>query len=173
VTLVPFLFFPHNPRHAGVQEASARPSNWKSIGTSKQARENRMSPKAQRITGWILTGLVGLFMIGASGVPKIFDFPGKNEMMDKMGMPLSLLPAIAVLEIAVAVIYLIPRTAFLGAILLTGYLGGAVFTHLRIGEPWYFPIIIGVLAWLGLALRQPTIFHLAKNGTTRSRPESV
>jgi len=132
-----------------------------------------MSPKAQRITGWILTGLVGLFMIGASGVPKFFDFPGKDEMMDKMGIPLSLLPAIAVLEIAVTVVYLIPRTSFLGAILLTGYLGGAVLTHLRIGEPWYFPIIVGALAWLGLALRQPMIFHLTKNGATRSRPESV
>jgi hypothetical protein len=56
-----------------------------------------MSSKAQRITGWVLTGLVGLFMIGVSGVPKFFDFPGKNEMMDKMGIPLSLLPALAVL----------------------------------------------------------------------------
>lgn len=128
-----------------------------------------MPSKAQRITGWALTGLVGLFMIGASGVPKFFDFPGKNEMMDKLGIPLPLLPTLAVLEIAVTVIYLIPRTAFLGAILMTGYLGGAVFTHLRVGDPWYFPIIIGVLAWLGLALRQPTILALAKAGTSASR----
>ncbi len=128
-----------------------------------------MPSKAQRITGWILTGLVGLFMIGASGVPKFFDFPGKNEMMEKLGIPLPLLPTIAVLEIAVTVIYLIPRTAFLGAILMTGYLGGAVFTHLRVGDPWYFPIIIGVLAWLGLALRQPTIFALTKAGASAGR----
>jgi hypothetical protein len=132
-----------------------------------------MPSKVQRITGWILTGLVGLFMIGVSGVPKFFDFPGKNEMMEKMGIPLSLLPAIAVLEIAVAVIYLIPRTSFLGAILMTGYLGGALFTHLRIGEPWYFPVIVGVLAWVGLALRQPLIFSLAKNGATELHPKSV
>ncbi len=125
-----------------------------------------MSSKTQRIIGWVLTGLVCLFMIGVSGVPKFFDFPGKNEMMDKMGIPLSILPAIAVLEIAVAVIYLIPRTSFLGAILLTGYLGGAVFTHLRIGEPWYFPILVGLLAWLGLALRQPMIFSLLRVGAT-------
>lgn len=105
-----------------------------------------MPSKAQRITGWVLTGLVGLFLIGASGVPKFFDFPGKNEMMEKLLIPLSLLPTLAVLEIAVTVIYLIPRTSFLGAILLTGYLGGAVFTHLRVGDPWFFPIIIGVLA---------------------------
>lgn len=128
-----------------------------------------MPSKAQRITGWALTGLVGLFMIGASGVPKFLDFPGKNEMMDKLGIPLSLLPTLAALEIAVTLIYLIPRTAFLGAILMTGYLGGAVFTHLRVGDPWSFPIIIGVLAWFGLALRQPTIFTLAKAGTSAGR----
>jgi uncharacterized membrane protein YphA (DoxX/SURF4 family) len=125
-----------------------------------------MSPKAKRITGWVLTALVGLFMIGASGAPKFFDFPGKNEMMDKLGIPLSLLPTIAVLEITVTILYLIPRTSFLGAILLTGYLGGATFTHLRVGEPWFFPVVIGVLAWLGLALRQPTIFSLTKNGAS-------
>ena len=128
-----------------------------------------MSPKAQRIMGWVLTGLVGLFMIGVSGIPKFFDFPGKNEMMETMGIPLTLLPAIAVIEIAVSVIYLIPRTSFLGAILLTGYLGGAVFTHLRIGEPWYFPITVGVLAWCGLALRQPLVFTLAKEGASASQ----
>ncbi len=125
-----------------------------------------MSSKGQRVAGWILTALVGVFMIGVSGVPKFLDFPGKNEMMDKMGIPLSLLPAIGVVEIVVTLIYLIPRTSFLGAILMTGYLGGAIITHLRIGEPWFFPIIVGVLAWLALALRQPMIFSLAKNGTT-------
>ena len=120
-----------------------------------------MTTKTKRITGWTLTGLVGLFMIGGSGVPKFFDFPGKNEMMAKMGLPLELLPTIGVIEIAVTLIYLIPRTAFLGAILMTAYLGGAVFTHLRVGEPWFFPVIVGVLAWLGLALRQTSIFQLA------------
>jgi hypothetical protein len=98
-----------------------------------------MSSKALLITGWVLTGLVGLFMIGVSGIPKFFDFPGKNEMMEHLGIPLSLVPTLAVLEIAVTVSYLIPRTSFLGAILMTGYLGGAVFTHLRVGDPWYFP----------------------------------
>ncbi len=108
-----------------------------------------MSSKQQRILGWILTGLVGLFMIVASGIPKFIDFPQKEEMMAKMGIPLELLPKIGILEIAIALIYLIPNTSFLGAILMTGYLGGATFTHLRVGEDWWFPILIGVLAWLG------------------------
>ena len=119
-----------------------------------------MPTKAQRITGWALTILVGLFLIGVSGVPKFFDFPNKAEMMSKLQIPLNLLTTLGVIEISVAVLYLIPRTAFLGAILTTGYLGGALWTHLRVGDTWYFPIIIGVLMWLGLALRHPVIFRL-------------
>ena len=119
-----------------------------------------MPTKAQRITGWTLTILVGLFLIGASGVPKFLDFPGKADMMAKLQIPLDLLTTLGVLEVSVAVLYLIPRTTFLGAILATGYLGGALWTHLRVGDTWYFPIIIGVLMWLGLALRHPAIFRL-------------
>jgi len=120
-----------------------------------------MPSKAQRIAGWILTGLVALFLIVVSGVPKFIDFPGKADMMAKLQIPLHLLPTLGVLEISVAVLYLIPRTAFLGAILTTGYLGGAVWTHLRADDVWFFPIIIGVLMWLSLALRHPVIFRLA------------
>ncbi len=126
-----------------------------------QIKGNNMSSNKSRVFGWVLTGLVGLFMIGASGIPKFVDWPGKNEMMGNLGIPLTLLPTIGVIEIAVTVIYLIPRLSFLGAILLTGYLGGAMMTHLRIGEPWFFPIIIGVVAWIGLALRQLVILRLA------------
>lgn len=131
-----------------------------------------MPTKAQRVTGWVLTGLVGLFLIGASGIPKVtnMDFPGKDEMLAKLGIPASLGLTLGVLEIVVTLLYLIPRTSFLGAILTTGYLGGAVWTHLRVGEPWYFPIIIGVLMWLGLALRRPAIFSLVL-GKDLKRPQ--
>jgi hypothetical protein len=54
-------------------------------------------------------------------------------------------------------LYLIPRTSTLGAILLTGYLGGATATHVRVGEPFYFPVIFGALIWLGLLLREPRL----------------
>ncbi len=125
-----------------------------------------MPSKVQLITGRVLTALVGLFLIGASGIPKFIDWPGKKEMMDKIGIPLTLLPTIGVIEIVITIIYLIPRTAFLGAILITAYLGGAIITHLRVGEPWFFPVIIGVLTWVALALRQPLIFKLASGGTS-------
>lgn len=119
-----------------------------------------MSAKSRNITGWTLTILVGLFLIVASGVPKFIDFEGKAEFMGKLQIPLDLLTTLGILEVTVAVLYLIPRTAFLGAILTTGYLGGAVWTHVRVGDVWFFPIIIGVLMWTGLALRRPAIFRL-------------
>lgn len=120
-----------------------------------------MPTKAQLITGWVLTALVGLFLIGASGIPKFLDFPNKAEMMGKLQIPMDLLTTIGIIELTFAVLYLMPRTAFLGAILMTGYLGGALWTHLRVGDTWYFPIIVGVLMWVGLALRRPVIFRLA------------
>ena len=132
-----------------------------------------MSSKALNITGWILTALVGLFMIGASASGKFFEFPGKEEMMGKLRIPLTLLPTIGVLEIAVTLLYLIPRTSFLGAILMTGYLGGALCTHLLVGDPWFFPLIIGVLAWLGLAFRQPTLFSLLIGNAAGYSPKSI
>jgi hypothetical protein len=119
--------------------------------------------KTKTIIGWVLSVLVGLFLIGASGVPKFFDFPGKEEMMARLGLPLDLLPTIATIEIAVAVLTLIPRTAFLGAILATGYLGGAVVTHLRVGDGLFeilFPVILGAIMWTGLALRKPILYSL-------------
>ena len=120
-----------------------------------------MPSRTQRLIGWILTGLLGLFLIGVSCVPKFLDFPGKEEMLNKMGISPELLSKIGVLEIAISILFLIPRTSFIGAILVTAYLGGAVVTHLRIGEPWFFPVIIGVVLWVALGLRQPAIFKMA------------
>ncbi|MCA9131350.1 MAG: DoxX family protein [Planctomycetales bacterium] len=72
-----------------------------------------------------------------------------------------MLNTLGAIEVTVAVLMLIPRTAFLGAILTTAFLGGAVWTHLRIGDAWYFPIIVGVLMWIGLAMRKPILFSMA------------
>ena len=117
--------------------------------------------KTQRIVGWSLTGLLAAFLIGASALGKFIDWPGKSEMFTKLGFTTELMSRIGILEVAITILYLIPRTAFLGAILLTGYFGGAVVTHLRVGEPFFVPIILGILAWVSLGLRQPAIFELA------------
>lgn len=120
------------------------------------------------ITGWVLSVLVTLFLIGASGVPKFIQWEGKEEMMGKLGLPLSVLPYIGVVEIACAVLFIIPRTCFIGAILLTGYLGGATFAHVRINDQFFMPIVIGVIAWTSLGLRYPVIFQWALNGPPAS-----
>ena len=116
--------------------------------------------KTKSTIGWILTGLIALFLIGASGVPKFIDFPGKTEMFDKLGITLELSRYLGIVEIAIAILFVIPRTGFLGAILLTGYLGGATWAHLRISDPFWFPIVLGVAIWIALGLRQVEIFAL-------------
>lgn len=129
-----------------------------------------MSPKAQHISGWVLTGLFGLFMIVASASGKFIEFPNKSEMMEKLQIPTSLLPTLGVIEITAAVLFLIPRTAFVGAILTTAYLGGAIWTHLRVGDTWFFPIIIGVVMWIALGLRQPVVFKLTLGQPIEPKP---
>ena len=82
------------------------------------------------------------------------------EGFTHLGIPDRLALGLGVLELACTVIYLIPRTAVLGAILLTGYLGGAILTHLRVGDPVIMPAVLGVLVWGGLFLREPRLREL-------------
>jgi hypothetical protein len=64
---------------------------------------------------------------------------------------------ILVVELCCVLLYLIPQTAVLGAILLTGYLGGATATHVRVDEAYFMPVVVGILVWLGLYLRDPRL----------------
>lgn len=118
------------------------------------------TPKT-KIAGWILSALIALFLIGGSGVPKLIEFQGKAEIMDKLGWSLDRIAVIGYIEMAVALLFLIPRVAFLGTVLLTAYLGGATATHVRIGDPFIFPVALGVLAWVALGLRDPRVFRMA------------
>jgi len=79
------------------------------------------------------------------------------DPLGKAGFSPGLVTAIFVLELACLAIYLVPPTAVLGALLLTGYLGGAVVTHLRVGQPFTMPVVIGVLVWAGLYLRDARV----------------
>jgi len=82
---------------------------------------------------------------------------GGAEVMQGMahlGLPESLILPLAILEVSCVVIYLIPATSILGAILLTGYIGGAICTHLRVGDPFFIQIALGIVVWLGLYLRE-------------------
>jgi len=102
--------------------------------------------------GWIASALPVLMLI-VSGVMKLVKPAPLVEGFARFGYSDSLALGIGIVELACTVIYLIPRTSVLGAILLTGYLGGATATHVRIGDPFFVPIVLGVLVWGGLYLR--------------------
>ena len=112
------------------------------------------SSKAMIWAGRIISALPILGLL-VSGVMKILQPPDAVKGFADLGWPLSVAIGLAVVEIGCTIIYAIPQTAVLGAILLTGYLGGAVATHVRIGDyaDITAPIIMGVLVWLGLFLR--------------------
>ena len=112
--------------------------------------------KAARITGWIMSVLPCLLLI-FSAVMKLAHPPQLDEGFAHMGVPISHALGLGLLELSCTVIYLVPRTAVLGAILLTGYMGGAIQTHLRIGDGIIPHVIIGVLLWGGLYLRDPRL----------------
>lgn len=117
--------------------------------------------KKLEIAGWVLSVLISLFLIGASAMGKFTQWEGKAEMFAKMGWTEDVMFKIGIVEVAIAILFLIPRTSFVAAILLAAYLGGAVATHVRVGDAFFFPIIIGVLAWIALGLREPDVFRLA------------
>jgi hypothetical protein len=114
-----------------------------------------LSPKA-RWTGWTL-GLLPCLLLAFSAFMKFAQPPGFAEGMGHMGLPVHLAKPLGFLEAGCVVIYFVPRTAVLGAILLTGYMGGAILCHLRVGDPWFIQVLIGVLLWGGLYLREPRL----------------
>lgn len=120
-----------------------------------------MTKSKSLIAGWTLSGLLAAFLGLVSAYGKFFDFPGKAEMFSKLGFTNDVIVRIGILEVAITILFLVPKTAFIGAILITGYLGGAIVTHVRIGEPFIFPVVIGVLVWVALGLRQREVFRLA------------
>jgi hypothetical protein len=111
---------------------------------------------------WIGIGISILLslLFGMSAVMKLMGGPGVMEGMAHLGLPESLIVPLGILEISCVAIYLIPATSMLGAILLTGYIGGAICTHLRVGDPFFFQIVLGVCVWLGLYLRENRLREL-------------
>lgn len=111
--------------------------------------------------GRVLSTLSGL-LFGFGAAMKLAHAPEVVEtFVGKFGFRESTLTPIGILEIACTLLYVIPRTAVFGAVLLTAYLGGAVVTHLRVGDPFFVPILVGVMVWVGLYLREPRLHPLA------------
>jgi hypothetical protein len=105
---------------------------------------------------------IPVLMMGMSGVFKLVgaftDNPQLMQNWTHFGYPPSTLLPIGVLEIGCALVSVFPPTAVLGAVLVTGYLGGAIATHVRVSETyWIAPALLGVFAWLGLFLREPRL----------------
>lgn len=113
--------------------------------------------KAALWTSRILTGLIVLFLL-FDGITKVMKVPVVLKACAQIGLPETLVVAIGITLLVCTVLYVIPGTSILGAILLTGYLGGAVSIQLRVGNPLFsqtlFPVYFGVLVWLGLYLRE-------------------
>ena len=119
-----------------------------------------MISKKSILAGRIVSGLVVLFL-GADAAMKVLKTRLAVEGDARLGYPENTVVGIGVLLLLCTLLYVLPRTSILGAILLTGYLGGAVTTHVRVGNPWLgyvlLPVYIGVLVWGGLFLRNPRI----------------
>jgi hypothetical protein len=113
-----------------------------------------------RFTGYALTGAFTLFMLFDVGI-KLMRHPMVEETMRQLGFPGGLDVSIGVIEAICLVLYLVPRTAVLGAVLLMGIFGGAVATHLRHGDPLFshilFGVYLGFFMWGGLWLRDPAL----------------
>jgi len=114
--------------------------------------------------GWVMSVLVTLFLLGASAAPKLMNSPLALEPLAVVGWPAKYLLLIGIIEVVVAVLYIIPRTALLGAVLMTGLLGAALAANLRVDNPLFshtlFSIYFGTFAWVALWLREPKIRNL-------------
>ena len=141
------------------QLTATHPAALETLGTSDAPFATPVSAApstAARVTGWIMTGLPAAFLL----MDAVMKFV-KPEVVVKgtveLGFPESVITPLGVILLASTILYLVPRTAALGAILLTGYLGGAVCTHVRAAHPLFsatlFPVYFGVLIWGGLVLR--------------------
>src|SRR5438128_7133513 len=118
------------------------------------------TPTWLRRTGFALSGLVILFMLMDSTM-KLMGLQIVAEATAQLGWPVSSAMPLGILLLTCTALYAFPRTSVLGAVLLTGYLGGAIATHARIGSPLFthllFGVYLGVLLWAGLYLRDPRL----------------
>jgi hypothetical protein len=123
------------------------------------------APRSRRavLAGRILSGIAVLFLAFDAAM-KLLALPAAVEGTTQLGYPASTLLPIGIIQLICLALYLIPRTAIIGAILWTGYLGGAIATHVRVGSPLFthilFPIYVAALLWVGLWLRDRRVSAL-------------
>lgn len=113
---------------------------------------NKAESKKTIWTGRVITILCVLFLL-FDAIMKIIKERHSIEGSAALGWPVDAIQALGIVLLISTILYVIPRTAFFGALLITGYLGGAIAIMVRIGSPYYFPVIFALLVWCGLALR--------------------
>ncbi len=120
---------------------------------------------ARTWTGRILSAIPVLFLT-FDAVIKLANIPAVAEASERIGLPAHLVPGIGAILLCCVALYVVPRTAPLGAVLLTGYLGGAIFVHVRIEDPLFshtlFPVYVAALVWGGLYLRDDRVRRLVR-----------
>lgn len=125
--------------------------------TARSAAQAPATSRAMLLTGRIISGFVALFLL-MDAVMRIARFAPYVDGLVQFGYPAHLAVPIGVSLLVGTVLYVIPRTAVLGAIVVTGYLGGAVASHVRMEDPFFATgVVFGVLAWAGLYLREPRL----------------
>ena len=131
------------------------------------ARGRFMNSTSQVWAGRVLSGIAAAFLLFDAAV-KLFQAPMAIEATVQLGYPASAVFPIGVLLLIGVVLYVIPRTSVIGAIYLVGYLGGAIATHVRVGSPLathvLFPVYVAAFVGGGLALRNPRLLALLKEG---------
>ena len=131
----------------------------------------KMNSSTMLWAGRTLTALFALFMLGGSIAPKLLGASVVTDTLSQLGWPTAYAIMIGVIELVCLVLYLIPSTSVLGAVLMTGLLGGAIATHVRVESPLFshtlFGIYLGLFMWGGLWLRDPNLralFPLRQTG---------
>jgi hypothetical protein len=130
-------------------------------GIAIDEQEDTMSEIARARTGYALSGLFVLFMLGASIAPKLLGMPVAEETMTALGWPAGYTLPIAILELVLTLLYIYPRTSILASVLFMGLFGGAMATQIRVGNPLFshvlFSIYLGLFMWGGLWLRNSAL----------------
>lgn len=134
------------------------------------ANTNTSATRRQLWAGRVITALP-VIMLMMSAIMKLSAQPAlARQLVDILGYESSSLRTLGLLELACVIVYVVPQTSIMGAVLLTGYLGGAIAAHVRVSDPFVMPLLLGVLVWVGAYLRDDRLRSLLP---LRRRPRAA
>lgn len=127
-----------------------------------------MSAKTKKIIGWVLSGLAGL-MLTASAIDKISGSEHSSQIAKLIGVAPRAYAILGIIEVISVILFLYPRTAILGLLLLSSYLGGAIATHLQHGQDILFPAAFEAIIWIAAVIRFPELTQKLLNKTLENK----